>query len=69
MCNMFIKNSLGVVMIIKKLKLIVGSALVGSVLTGVTIGFTSLQFPFDPRIIGASIFGLIAAMNLKVFSS
>ena len=53
-------------MIIKKLKLIVGSALVGSVLTGVTIGFTSLQFPFDPRIIGASIFALFAARKLKV---
>ncbi len=51
---------------IKKLKLTVGSALVGSVLTGVTIGFTSLPFPFDPRIIGASIFALFAARKLKV---
>jgi hypothetical protein len=51
---------------IKILKQLVGAALVGSVLTGVTIGFTSLQFPFDPRIIGASIFALFAARKLKV---
>jgi hypothetical protein len=66
MCNIFIKNSLGVMMKIKKLKLIVGSALVGSVLTGATVGFISFQFPFDPRIIGASIFALFAARKLKV---
>ena len=51
---------------IKILKQLVGAALVGSVLTGATVGFISFQFPFDPRIIGASICALFAARKLKV---
>jgi hypothetical protein len=48
---------------IRKLRLVAGCALIGSVVTGVTLGW--YDFSFDPRTVGAGL-GALAGL-IKVF--
>jgi hypothetical protein len=47
---------------LRKIRIILGSALVGSVMTGVFFGWMDLSF--NPRIIGASLAALVSVVKV-----
>ncbi len=52
--------------VFRNLRIVVGFALIGSVLSGATLGH--FDFSIDPRIVGAAIFALGSAARVFYFS-